>query len=339
MPAAFDAACTISTSANGTSAQSLITVGSGTNRALVVMLQFVGTSLPAALVVTWDSAGTGGAAQPMTQITNTFVANTANCCVLYGLVAPNSGLRLLSVAYTGTTEVGIYAVSFTGADQTGGATTFANGNHNSGVASNPATVTITSTSADAICACFVDNNTQGSATLSDTQIDGFRSGNSEDCCANYAIGSGTHALTATWPGACNWASAGTSIKAVATGSVSAATGTGAALAVGAALGLTFLSPDADASAGGWTNESGGTTLYPSIDERFTPNDADYIRSSNNPSNDTCRVSLSNPSGAVAQPFTVSYRYGKSGTAQIDITVTLRQGSTTIASWTHTNVSA
>jgi hypothetical protein len=101
----------------------------------------------------------------------------------------------------------------------------------------------------------------------------------------------------------------------------------------------YLSPDADNVDGGWTNESGGTTLYASIDEHLAPNDADYIRSSNNPNNDVCRVSLGNPSVTPTQPFEISYRYGKSGTAQIDITVTLKQGTTTIASWTHTDVPA
>ena len=102
----------------------------------------------------------------------------------------------------------------------------------------------------------------------------------------------------------------------------------------------YISADADSVDGGWTNEIGGTTLYASIDEHLTPNDADYIRSSDNPSNDVCRVSLGNPpAGIVSQPFEISYRYGKSGTDQIDITVTLKQGTTTIASWTHTDVSA
>jgi hypothetical protein len=99
----------------------------------------------------------------------------------------------------------------------------------------------------------------------------------------------------------------------------------------------YLSPDADSVGGGWKNETAGTSLTPSIDEPLVPNDADFIRSANNPSNDICRVSLSNPGGVVTQPFNVSYRYGKSGSAQIDITVTLKQGSTVIASWVHTNV--
>jgi hypothetical protein len=101
----------------------------------------------------------------------------------------------------------------------------------------------------------------------------------------------------------------------------------------------YLSPDADSVAGGWINETGGRLLNPSIGEPVVPNDATFIRSSGNPPNDICRVSLSNPGGVVTQPFNVSYRYGKSGTDLIDITVTLKQGSSIIASWVHTNVSA
>lgn len=102
----------------------------------------------------------------------------------------------------------------------------------------------------------------------------------------------------------------------------------------------FLRPNADDATGSWTNELGGLPLYPSIDETDPPNDADYIRSRGSPTNDTCKVSLSDPTGrVVSEPFAVSYRYGKTGGTQVDITVTLLQGGTTIKEWTHTDVSS
>jgi hypothetical protein len=79
-------------------------------------------------------------------------------------------------------------------------------------------------------------------------------------------------------------------------------------------------------------------LYPSIDEGI-PNDADYIQSAQAPASDTCQVRLSNPVGGVAEPFGISYRYGKFFSPQIDLTVTLLQGVTTIKSWTHTDIPA
>jgi hypothetical protein len=90
--------------------------------------------------------------------------------------------------------------------------------------------------------------------------------------------------------------------------------------------------------GGWTTHLGGSDLWTAIDEAAA-DDADYIRSSNNPSADACEVSLSNPSGTVGQEVIIEYRYAKSGTGQIDLAVSLKEGVTSIASWTHTNIGA
>lgn len=107
---------------------------------------------------------------------------------------------------------------------------------------------------------------------------------------------------------------------------------------GAGVTYQILTPDADLADGGWTTHLGGTVLYAVIDEAVV-DDADFIRSSDNPSSDVCEVALSNPTGNVGEEVIVEYRYGKVGSAQIDLTVDLREGTTTIATWTHTNVSA
>lgn len=98
-------------------------------------------------------------------------------------------------------------------------------------------------------------------------------------------------------------------------------------------------PDADVSAGGWTNELGSATdLYASINEA-QPNHTTYIQSSLSPQDDVSEVSL----GALTDPgtntpFRVPYYYGKnaSGGEQVDLTVALVQGTTVIASKTHTD---
>jgi hypothetical protein len=363
MAVAFDAAGTtfIGQAAVTSVSQTFMTVGSGSNRALIALFEFGGgTSIPASLVCHWDSAGTN---QAFTQITGATASQTTGggtCCVLFGLVAPTTGNKNFTASWTGARDAGVTLVSFTGVDQTGGATSFPNGtgNSNSGTANNPATVTVTSTSSDAICAIFVDNNTQASATFSDNQIDGYFSGNSMDGGANYAVGTGTHALTCTWASSCNWAASGTSIKSAAsiTTAAAAAAGSGAAQGVGASSSVTtataagtgiaagasvagYILPDADSVDGGWTNESGGTSLYASIDEYLTPADTDYIRSSQTPSSDVCKISLGDPgSGTIAQPFGVSYRYGKVGLPGLSLVVQLMQGTTQIASWSH-NIAA
>jgi hypothetical protein len=96
----------------------------------------------------------------------------------------------------------------------------------------------------------------------------------------------------------------------------------------------------DVSISNWKNESGATTnLFASIDESVA-SDTDYIESGPDPANEVIRFALTQ---GVTDPTTstgygVNYRYGKTGTGQIDITVRVVEGaSTVIASWTHTDV--
>lgn len=100
----------------------------------------------------------------------------------------------------------------------------------------------------------------------------------------------------------------------------------------------YAQPDADVSDGGWTNELGGAELFSSIDEA-TANDNDYIQSSPNPSDDACRIRLSDPGALPAAPFDVMYRFKREGEGTINLTVTLFQGGTQIAQWVHNGISA
>lgn len=100
----------------------------------------------------------------------------------------------------------------------------------------------------------------------------------------------------------------------------------------------YLRPDGDALDGGWTNQMGGTILFPSIDEAAPPIDTDYIQSSAAPAADICRVSLDNPSGGVGSlPGKVRTRYKNAGSGNNNLTVSLKQGSTVIASWTYSSI--
>jgi hypothetical protein len=99
----------------------------------------------------------------------------------------------------------------------------------------------------------------------------------------------------------------------------------------------FIRPDADNSNSGWTTQSGGTTgLYLTIDEAAPPNDSDYIQSSINPVSDLVSFQISDPAGSLGDPFKVRYRYGIVGAGTCTITVRLKQGSTTIKTWVHTD---
>jgi hypothetical protein len=95
----------------------------------------------------------------------------------------------------------------------------------------------------------------------------------------------------------------------------------------------FLNPDADDADGTWTTESGGTTLFASIDEPYLPVDSDYIKSADEPVADICRLQLSNPSGTMAMPATVSVRAKLDAAGLANLVTRLKEGTTTIASWT------
>lgn len=123
-------------------------------------------------------------------------------------------------------------------------------------------------------------------------------------------------------------------------SVGAASGTSASLGVGFWYLTTasVLRPNADNATGSWLNESGGSSLYPSIDE-VSPLDSNYIKSSDNPLiPDTCKVALNAPAGLIQLPLTVSYRYKKLGPSTANLRVRLMEGATEIAAWTNTGIS-
>jgi hypothetical protein len=123
----------------------VITVGSSAQRALIALIG-LGKASPVTTVtsVTWDNGGTN---QAMASIGATNVTSGTNQfrVELWGLVAPTSGQKTLHVVISGTTsDVYIDEVSFTGVDQTGGATSFANVTSNSATTASTETITVTS---------------------------------------------------------------------------------------------------------------------------------------------------------------------------------------------------
>lgn len=217
MAVAFDAKTAAWTNVNGVATMNVtnLTVGSGSNRALAVLLLCGsdGTGMPSGLTVVWDSGGTN---QSCTLISSTSVANgpLAGSSALYGLVAPTSGNKTLTISWTGNSEMHACAISFTGVDQTSVAVAFPHGNTHSVVAgASPTTVTITSATGNMVVACHSQN--LGSwGTISGTTLasDGV-TGPNLSVAANYAAGASTVTLTAAFSGTGANISAGCDILA------------------------------------------------------------------------------------------------------------------------------
>src|SRR4029077_2722115 len=101
--------------------------------------------------------------------------------------------------------------------------------------------------------------------------------------------------------------------------------------------LESLRPDSDDSISDWTDQTGGTTtIYLSIDEDAA-DDADYIRSPAPPNSSVARFRMSDPTTGkiLADPVIVRYRFKKTTSDDQQLIVSLKQGTTLIASWTHT----
>jgi hypothetical protein len=122
-----------------------ITVGSGSNRALVAIIVTDGNTIaPTVTSMTWG-------AQSMTLIGRVVMTTGQELNVeLWGLVAPTSGSQTMTVNMSSSyPDFDITAVSFTGVNQTGGVSSFANFNSaQSGTPITTPTVTITSASGD-----------------------------------------------------------------------------------------------------------------------------------------------------------------------------------------------
>src|SRR5262245_28600062 len=131
MSVAFDAAGTVNTSitfGSVSKSDTSLTIGSGLSRALLVFVQLRGSVLANVASVTWDSTGSPQALTRITSYTNETDFSKAITIELWGLVNPTSGNKTLTVTWSSTSQTAgaILGISFTGADQTGGTTTFAN---------------------------------------------------------------------------------------------------------------------------------------------------------------------------------------------------------------------
>lgn len=103
----------------------------------------------------------------------------------------------------------------------------------------------------------------------------------------------------------------------------------------------YARPSADTVRTGWTDQSGGTTnIYTTIDEA-SASDADYIKTPTPPGTNEFETLLTSVTDPVSSSgHVMRWRRRKqpaSGSAQINLTVRLMQGTTQITSQSDTNI--
>lgn len=174
-----------------------ITIGASLSNGALTLL-VVWPSLVTATAVHWDSAGTNQLMTSIGAATNTTGAVRAE---LFGLIAPTSGNKNVNITWTGgSDEIQIYAVSWTGVNQTGGATSFAHlttGNNQSLASNGVLTLNVTSAVGNAVIAGFVNDFTWATPTpCNQTQLYASNGGTLAGC-ANRAAGAASVSMTAT----------------------------------------------------------------------------------------------------------------------------------------------
>lgn len=198
-------------------ANGVLTVGSGTNRALLVQVitVTVGATPTSVISAEWDVFGTP---QFLTQIsaftdTTSFAANAIRG-ELWGLIAPTSGNLTLEVVLDASASYFIVqATSFEGAKQVSVATTFINASDTAGN-STTASISISGVAGDIAIAQHVNAlKIGGFSAVDQTQI-GISNTTSFNWASNYGPGSASTTLTATNASSTPWHSQGVDVVSV-----------------------------------------------------------------------------------------------------------------------------
>ncbi len=223
MAVALDATGTLQITNAATSASYTgMTVGASlSNGALIICCSFgnSGSTPVSALTAVWVQAG---ANQTMTKIIQTDHADGAamQTTVLFGLVNPASGNKTLTLSWTGTADVYVEGISFTGVDQTGGATSFAHSAGATGSSTGP-TVNITCPAGDYTVACCASQNGSSSIAYNgSTQL--YASGGAANFgwgAGGYTTGAGTNSPTFTLGVSDGWSVSGVDVVAAGGGGV------------------------------------------------------------------------------------------------------------------------
>src|SRR6266704_942142 len=102
-----------------------LTIGTGTNRALIVLIAWSSTA-PTGISITWDGVALSAVSGASS------VNGTAGNTKIYGLVNPNSGTKTLAGSWTGSRDFYVAGIAYTGVEQSSEANAFISGNFANG---------------------------------------------------------------------------------------------------------------------------------------------------------------------------------------------------------------
>jgi hypothetical protein len=220
MTVVLDAAGSVGFSATNVASASYtgITVGSGANRALLFAINLGPTTTVTGITATWDSAG---ANQSMTQVATVNTGSGGTYLYIFGLLAPVSGNKTLSVSWTGSAFYDAAAISFTGVNQASTAAAFVNSNSATALTTSPVGVTITSATGNISIATILGSHSTGAglSAPSGTAVytDNTNQGTITSAAMQYKAGATSNTLSWTAAsGTMNFAALGIDIVAAAT---------------------------------------------------------------------------------------------------------------------------
>lgn len=191
------------------------TMGTVSNGALIITL-VMSTLTDAGVAMTWDSVS-------MAKIISKNTTGANGVVQLWGLVAPHAGNKTLAITgiTAGTVDIYIDGISFSGVDQTGGATTFygavsANGTTSGADTLNPGSITTASGDATVDAGILTVGGSISAHGASQTVLFDDGSGSVSEGFASFNVGTAAPSFSWTTNAAGSvWANAATSVKAAA----------------------------------------------------------------------------------------------------------------------------
>jgi hypothetical protein len=192
------------TGAATSATNSSLTVGAGSNRALVCVLEVNSAMTSAA--ITWHTT------QNMVLISSYTDSNTQTVS-LFGLVNPDSGNNSAVATWTGATEAFLQCQSYTGVSQFGGSTTFAPAVCTHATSAAPS-ITVNSRVGDETVSGIVSGFSFSISAVSATQLFLLHGVGSIEGGGSFSAGSAANTMTGTLGGSDVWGMCATNIASI-----------------------------------------------------------------------------------------------------------------------------